>query len=267
MALNYTNVRFFWRGDSGRKLTSTDYDKIYDIGPRAAAGDVTFTANKPTLQTIATSFPALQVTGSSIAELVAASPSGAKGTIMVWVNHNRPASGSFQILESDTGTAAERVQLSVDVDGDVNVRGRGTLVNVPALAYQANGTFKRWFYAITFDTNVLKVWRGDVQGNFARIVNEVSYTPATITDDLFFGTPAAGGSQHAAALLDVITSNDVISDIDIEATYYGTIPIFQQTGYAGSFVDKYRQKVQAEPSSTYDTTLEAEVLADWSTEL
>lgn len=267
MALDYSKVRFFWRGDSGRKLTGSDYDKIYDMGPRAATGDVTFSANKPGLQTIDTDYPALQVAASELAELVTAAPSGGKGTVIIWANHDRPGSGSFQLLESDTGTAAQRIQLSVDVDGDVNVRGRGAEVNVPTLNYQANATFKRWFYAVVFDTNVFKVWRGDEEGNYARIVNEVSYTPTSITDDLFFGSLAAGTGQHSAALLDIITYNDVISDSDIEGIYYGTIPIFQQTAYAGTFVDKFRQKVQAEPGSTYRTTDEALVLADWSTEL
>ena len=265
--LDYSKVRFLWRGDAGRKLSGSDYTKVYDMGPRAATGDVTFSANRPGLQTIDTDYPALQVAATELAELVTASPSGGKGTVIIWANHDRPASGSFQLLESDTGTAAERIQLSVDVDGDVDVRGRGAAVNVPTLLYQANTTFKRWFYAVVFDTDVFKVFRGDEEGNYAQIVNEVSYTPTSITDDLFFGSLAAGTGQHSAALLDIITYNSVISDSDIEGIYYGTIPIFQQTAYAGTFVDKYRQKVEAETGSTYDTTLEAQVLAFWSTEL
>ena len=265
--LDYSKVRFLWRGDAGRKLSGSDYTKVYDMGPRAATGDVTFSANNPGLQTIDTDYPALQVAAAEVAELVTASPSGAKGTVVVWVNHNRPSSGSFQILESDTATAAERIQLSVDVDGDVDVRGRGDTENIPSLLYQANGTFKRWFYAIVFDTNVFNVFRGDEEGNFVKILAEVSYTPATITDDLYFGSTAVPAGQHSAALLDILTYNDTLTDDQVEDLYYGVIPLFQQTAYAGTFVDKFRQKVQAESGSTYDTTDEADVLAFWSAEL
>jgi hypothetical protein len=40
--LDYSKVRFLWRGDAGRKVSSGRYDKIYDMGPRAATGDASF---------------------------------------------------------------------------------------------------------------------------------------------------------------------------------------------------------------------------------
>jgi hypothetical protein len=229
--LDYTKVRFLWRGDAGRKLSGSNYTKIYDMGPRAATGDVPFSTNNPTLEQ-AYFNPALKTAGSTVAELLTSSPAGS-GSVVLWVNHDRPAAGSFQILESDTATAAERIQLSVDVDGDVDVRARGGSINVPTLTYQTAGTFKTWFYAIVYDTNVLKVWRGDLNGTITLIVNEVSYTPTVVSDDLFFGTTAAGTGQHSASLLDLFTTSQVLTAAEIEDIYNGVIPIFQQrTGTA-----------------------------------
>jgi hypothetical protein len=238
MAVSYNKIRFLWRGDSGRKLSGSDYDKIYDMGPRAATGDVTFSSNKPGLNIIDTDQQSLQVAASELAELVSAAPSGAKGTILAWINHARPVSGSFQLLESDTGTAAQRIQLSVDLDGDLNARGRGAEVNVPTLAYET-GSPTTWFYAIVFDTNVFKVWRGDVGGTLTLVINEVSYTPSSITDDLFFGSLAAGTGQHSASLLDILSYQDPLSAADVQDVFYGTVPLLHQIAYDPAFSSVY----------------------------
>jgi hypothetical protein len=193
------------------------------------------------------------------------------GTIIVWDNMvNAYASGfSHRIFDSeDLSTTFLRIRKN---DVDVNKLDIMVHNNTAALSsdlqWHPTNQRKRWFFAMTFNGTTVQVYRGDVQGNISKVI-DTTYTPSNAAiRDMFLHTSAGGSGQIGASFLDIMTYDDVMTEAEIEEIYYGTIPVFQQTGYAGTFVDKFRQKVQAEPSSTYDTTLESTVLADWSVDI
>jgi hypothetical protein len=193
------------------------------------------------------------------------------GTIIVWDNmvNAYPSGYNARIFDSED-LSTTYVQLVKDLSS-VNRLGikvhNNTYVQSGDLQWQPSNQRKRWFFAMTFDGTNVDVYRGDVQGNIEKVI-DTTYTPSTAAiRDIFLGSAFDSLAQIGASFLDIMTYDEVMTEAEIEDIYYGAIPVFQQTGYAGTFVDKFRQKVQAEPSSTYDTTLESTVLADWSEDI
>ena len=188
------------------------------------------------------------------------------GTIIVWDNMvNAYASGlSHRIFDSeDLGTTFLRMRKSdVEVNKlDVTIHNNTNALSAD-LQWQPTNQRKRWFFAMTYNGTTVQVYRGDVQGNISKVIDS-AYTPSTAAiRDMFLHTTPGSAGQIGASYLDILTYDDVLTQAEIQEIFYGTIPIFQQTAYAGDFVDKFRQKVQAEPASTYDNTGETAVRAD-----
>lgn len=189
------------------------------------------------------------------------------GTIIMWDNMVNAYSGSERnrvFGSEDLSTTYLSMSKDFTNANQIAVWGHNNSpVYSSDLLWQPSNQRKRWFFAMTYNGSTVQVYRGDLQGNIAKVI-DAAYTPSNAAvRDLYLHSNAAGAGQIGASFLDILTYDDVLTQSEIEAIFYGNIPIFQQTGYAGDFVDKFRQKVQAEPASTYDSTAEATVRADW----
>ena len=239
-----------------------------------ASYDFTIRIGLPQMEQSAYAEPVVRTSGTAVASVgtIAPIPDAipVTGTIIVWDNMVNAYNLIGNRIFDSEDLSTTYLRLFKDITNTEQLRitvHNNTSVYSANLLWQPTNQRKRWFFAMTFNGTDVEVYRGDVQGNIEKVI-DTTYTPGTAAiRDLYLHTTAAGEGQVGASFLDIMTYDEVMTEDEITEIFYGSIPVFQQTAYAGTFVDKFRQKVQAETGSTYDTTLEAEVLADWSTEL
>ena len=243
-----------------------------------ASYDFTIRIGLPQMELGTYAKPVIRTTGTAVASVATVAPIvdaiPTTGTIILWNNmvNAYNAAGFDQRIFGSEDLSSTFLQLVKDVSNTNKLHVRvhnNTEAETADLQWQPVNQFKRWFFAMTFNGTTVELWRGDHQGNISKVLS-TTYTPGTVAiRDMFPGSRATGdtSTQTSQSFTDIMTYDAVMTAQEIQNIFYGTIPVFQETAYAGTFVDKFRQKVQAEPSSTYDTTDEAEVLADWSVDI
>jgi len=180
----------------------------------------------------------------------------ATGTILLWDDFTNTYEGLLtdaphRIFESVSTTPDTSLFKSQLTPQRLVLRiNSSTNISTPDLTWNALQTRKPWFFALRYDATNVSLWRGDREGNLALVLPPTPHGGATSTA-LNLGLNSTVTADRATNHLysDLLTTDEVLTEEQIKAIYFKSLPIFQYGAYTGDNFDRVKQKV-------YDTDYE-----------
>ena len=245
----------YWRFIVSGANNGTNTNVRFTLNPNRGTSFGNFTAVDDTatiwgaqLEPSTYTTPYIKTTNSSVtipaSNVIIPNAIPATGTILLWDNHTYEPSGQVELLNfnGDGYLAYEEDGIEVSVGG-------GSPIAVSDKEWQANGVFKPWFYALTYNATTVTVYRGDKEGNLTLALPATAHGGSPSVEDLVLNSTARD-SVHLNS--DILTTDEQLTQDQITAIYNGSLPIFQTRAYKGDNFDRVRQKVANEVNGTFD---------------
>jgi hypothetical protein len=238
--INPNSIRFWWNGNGGGVV---DDGRITDILSFNDRERITFATNRPIFTTDSEDKAYLETNDDPAAIAVIPDAIPETGTILLWVRHG--TSDDEPIIDGD-GYLLDKTSTALRVD-----IAEGTIRSA-TVEWNPTSVTKLWFYAVVIGTTTVKVYRADREGNLSLVIDTTHEGVLAGPADLSIqsSTPA---SATLAQYSDILTTDEQLTQAQIEEIYVGALPINQFRGYGGDNVDRLQQKVARETNGTFDT--------------
>jgi hypothetical protein len=242
--INPNAIRFWWNGNGGSVEDGSPQRLITDILSFNDRARYSFASNRPQFFVDTDEKAYLRNDDVLDSSVVLEDAVPAAGTILLWDKHDYEPSGQIELLNFNGDG-----YLAYEEDGiEVNIGG-GSFIAVSDKEWQANGVFKPWFYALTYNATTVTIYRGDKEGNLTLALPATAHGGSPSVEDLVLNSPARD-SVHLNS--DILTTDEQLTEAQITAIYNGSLPIFQTRAYKGDNFDRVRQKVANEVNGTFD---------------
>jgi hypothetical protein len=248
MSVNFADILFWWDGFAGRKVSGTDYTKLYDLSNTT---DPTFSTNNPAFIKNGD----VVYAGVDGTKVMPVGQAPGQGTVMFWGDVTRNTSSVVHLFSSNAASP-DHINLRVNTDGTMTARGRGGEVSSSALEWQPNGNLERWFFVLQYTASAIKVWRGNIVGNLELVIDTTHTQTSTTPDTILVGTDRASANQTNVKCAFLLSTTQIVSAQTIEDVYVGKIPIAKIKGTPEYAAEYFLKAKIGDDSGTLETLQE-----------